>query len=335
MKLADEIDHKVIEAGEIAATSQGGNNNSQRLLDTSTSHTRDVPSVTKKNSIPDTPTHTSQTRDATTVANKHRLPLPPAPTAARSVTPPNAFLSATLFERMAVQAQRRLLLESMHSGLQQDIPQGKNMGVGYVDPFIMNNALPPDHRRVSLGDMSNTAPPSCSRGNYATTQGTMEKIRLPFDRGICHNGQLLQHQHQMMKSNPTPCADAEAQSATQDIISAAINVLRRTDNMVHQHQAPIPNSPPSICRRPTIEDVPSTTLRLDAMTEVFLERSKARLASGFMEIFHPKTGTLPPSRQQAFSGDDNARGRGFISRQSLFDSVRAEVEGHLASQNQQ
>ena len=99
-------------------------------------------------------------------------------------------------------------------------------------------------------------------------------------------------------------SDAEVRSATKDIVSAAMNALRPNKESVQEPVQTDANPRPRKCRRHTIDAPPSAigqagaSSRLDAMTDLFLERSLARLKSRPAGIMGPSATTRVPMQQQ-------------------------------------
>eukprot|EP00579_Thalassiosira_antarctica_P011053 CAMPEP_0201909998 /NCGR_PEP_ID=MMETSP0903-20130614/1536_1 /ASSEMBLY_ACC=CAM_ASM_000552 /TAXON_ID=420261 /ORGANISM="Thalassiosira antarctica, Strain CCMP982" /LENGTH=640 /DNA_ID=CAMNT_0048444581 /DNA_START=36 /DNA_END=1958 /DNA_ORIENTATION=- len=238
--------------------------------------------------------------------------------------------------------------------LQRDISQVQMMG--YSDPFMMNTTLPLNHRRASLGVMTSMPSSPSLMGNNAMPR-KMGRMSPHFATGFHHNSQLQQHQQQqplqshLMSTKASPYSDANVRSSSEGIVSAAINALRQDENTVHQHQAH--TKPPPRSRRRTIDTVPNSTSRLDAMTDLFLEQSRARLSSRRLAIMGPRnnTSSAPPRQQQVVPtrsmqqqkpfllGGAEATMNGAMSRQSLVAFLGAEVEAQtkacLASRSQQ
>jgi len=239
-------------------------------------------------------------------------------------------------------------------GPQQGTPQGQM--VGYADSPMVNTTLPPKYRRATLSDMASISSPHLLTGNYTMTQN-LGRMSAPVSTCFHNNQlrrqqQLLQSQMQMMNAaKATPYSDAQVQSVTEGIVHAAVNALRQNDNMIHQHQAQ-KHSPSLRSRRHTVDTAPNSTMRLDAMTDVLLERSFARLTSRPMVMTGPTNNASSPpfqqavpstsmrQHQQSFSGgaDASLSMNDLMSRQSLIASMGAEVEAQtkacLASRSQ-
>ena len=143
--------------------------------------------------------------------------------------------------------------------------------------------------------------------------------------------QQQQLQQTMLMRQTTP-SDDEVRSATQDIVGAALNALRQNETIAQQRQAQQQSRPAQRSRRHTVDALPSfsTTLastRLDAMTDMFLERSMARLQTR-PAIMGPRPALTQSSvaqhQQQQFMGGCG----GIMSRhqQSLVASIDAEVQ---------
>mmetsp|Transcript_17419 Transcript_17419/g.37608 ORF Transcript_17419/g.37608 Transcript_17419/m.37608 type:complete len:595 (-) Transcript_17419:108-1892(-) len=183
--------------------------------------------------------------------------------------------------------------------------------MGYSHPSMKTGTtLPMNHRRASLDAGTGSYMSSSSvMGNHNAMLRRMERMPMPFASGFHHgHPQPQQEQHmqgQMLNTATTP-SDAEVRSATEDIVSAAIDALR-------------PES-----RRHAISRVCNggSTSHLDAMTDVFLERSMARLSSRPVAIMGPRKIANAAQQQQVvhgmhqpFLGMEDANN--VISRQSL------------------
>lgn len=182
----------------------------------------------------------------------------------RSVTPLKASSSSDLFERLAsAQTEMGRLLSSLptnnimyrrvtydptpdeataafHQKLRECLLLGRNhgrMGDSELKTIGRTNSMPMFHRRASLNDMSSA---------YVNAQ-QLQKF----------------HQDKVMIPSSMPPSDADVRSATQDIVSAAIDALRPKR------------------RRITVDCLPSSgsSVSLDVMTEIFLERSRKVLSS--------------------------------------------------------
>jgi len=190
-----------------------------------------------------------------------------------------------------------------------------------------------------------------------------QRSSLPF--ATSYQQAQHQHQHQMMHNRDqlfnnnnmnnmqTTPSDDEVRSATKDIVSKAIDALLQNENMnissVQQQQAQTRASPPQSkskliqrSRRHTVDSMPTNTgtmSRLDAMTDLFLERSIARLQSRPVSLMGPRTMSPPHSaqagspsimqqQQPLFMGGGGGENVAMMSRQqqSLIASVGAEVE---------
>ena len=116
-----------------------------------------------------------------------------------------------------------------------------DMNMSVVGLMHLNgNICHPMHRRLSLGDT-----------------GGMSRAHIDAQRLQMHGDRI------MFPSTSTP-SDAEVHSATQNIVSAAIDALRPKRRRLTVDQLP-PNS--------------GSTAYLDVMTEIFLERSRKVLSS--------------------------------------------------------
>lgn len=171
---------------------------------------------------------------------------------------------------------------------------------------------------------------------------TLEGVMPPTMMSMPLGSGVHKHHQQMRMNHPaaTP-SDDEVRSATNNIVSAAMAALRPNANNLQPAalsspaQRPQQRSSLQRSRRHTVDALPSnssssSTSKLDVMTDLFLERSMARLQSR-PAIMGPRRHTvtsLPPGtnmRQLLFGGDAN-NNSGVGNRQSLFASVRAEVE---------
>ncbi len=121
-----------------------------------------------------------------------------------------------------------------------------------------NVCLPINHRRPSLGDTGDLLSVSIKSQHQ---QRNGDRITIP--------------------SSATP-SDADVRSATQDIVSAAIDALRpKRRRLSIDH---LPSSGSSVC--------------LDIMTEMFLERSRKVLSSRPVSIMGPMSKTMLNQPQQ-------------------------------------
>lgn len=148
----------------------------------------------------------------------------------------------------------------------------------------------PRNRRATL-DMP--TPPSSLLMDNVNAMPNRKNMSPPFAAGFLQDCQHQGYQQQapqrmqsqaINKANRAP-SDAEVRSATQDIVSAAIDVLR-----------------PAGARRVTVDrPLPGMgsdnggTSRLDAMTDLFLERSRARLSSRPVSLMGPRRSSLATS----------------------------------------
>jgi len=140
--------------------------------------------------------------------------------------------------------------------------------------------MPPPSASALMG--SNGMPPAMEPGRMGG-RPSLPFAAAGFHPGSSHPPAPARPQHQVVQrprqvpprnmlatqrasvSGATP-SDAEVRSATEDIVSRALEALR-----------------PKLgsCRRHTIDHPPTgSTARLDAMTDLFLERSLARLGKG-------------------------------------------------------
>lgn len=234
-------------------------------------------------------------------------------------------MKESLMYRMRGQGMQDPFASLRQTKLQSSSSLGSPM-MGYLHPSMKTgNTLPMNYRRVTVdGGTGGNYMSSSVMGNDIAMLRRMERMPRPF-AGL-HNGrpQPQQETHmpsQMMNTRPTP-SDAEVRSATEDIVSAAIDALR-------------PKS-----RRHTISHV--NTSELDAMTDMFLERSMARLSSRPTAIMGPRK-TANAAQQVAvpiqhpFLGVQDAKNA--ISRHMMMTSVGAEVEAYtkacLAARSEQ
>jgi hypothetical protein len=212
----------------------------------------------------------------------------------RSVTPPNAFSGAELFRRLAA-TQPEVIhpnssFESILSSLQTNNAMNRRVtydptpddSTAFFEKQILRDCLirnlelqsmnrsssmPMLHRRASLNDMNmrvvglmhlngNICHPMHRRLSLGDTGG-MSRAHIDAQRLQMHGDRI------MFPSTSTP-SDAEVHSATQNIVSAAIDALRPKRRRLTVDQLP-PNS--------------GSTAYLDVMTEIFLERSRKVLSS--------------------------------------------------------
>lgn len=203
----------------------------------------------------------------------------------------------------------------------------------------------PRYRRATFDmDMPSMSFPTMGNNVSGMSPRMRGRSSMPFPTGY------QSHQKQMpqaMGQNQAP-SDAHVMSATKDIVSKAIDALRQNENMsmaqATQAQAQHMTRPAHRSRRHTVDSMPmptnnGTMSRLDAMTDLFLERSFARLQSRPVSIMGQRTqspsrgvtqGVSAGVQQQPLfmGGDANSSNFNNISRQSLVDSVGAEVEAH-------
>mmetsp|Transcript_31024 Transcript_31024/g.53023 ORF Transcript_31024/g.53023 Transcript_31024/m.53023 type:complete len:593 (+) Transcript_31024:134-1912(+) len=287
--------------------------------------------------------------------------IPSPPTTARSVTPPENLKArmpqlsdaslhqqeySNLGPKYASMQQnlmyRRLLQQSgveqrqivdqasvQQARRQQETSQG-HRSLGYPDNFMMNRTMPLDPPRAALQKSSAISTPS-----IMALSARMGKS-LPFSTGFHPRSSQPQPQLQPQRRSvpsqmiATP-SDADVQSATKDIVSAAINALRQDERApVQQTQ----QEPQIRSRRCTIDTPPANTSRLDALTDIFLEQSMARLSSGPMNMAAapPRQQVTPPSgsmqhRQRFFQGGaDTMMNASMLSRQlPMMSSIGAET----------
>lgn len=209
----------------------------------------------------------------------------------RSVTPPKASSSSDLFDRLAsAQTEMGQLLSSLPTNnfmyrrvtydptpdeatamfqqkLRECLLLGRNQGrMGDSELKTSTNSMPMFHRRASLNDMdARVAEHMQFNGNVCLPMNYRRpSLGNSGDMSLAYvNTQQLQKFHQDKIMIPSSSSDADVRSATQDIVSAAIDVLRPKR------------------RRITVDCLPSSgsSVCLDVMTEIFLERSRKVLSS--------------------------------------------------------
>ena len=196
--------------------------------------------------------------------------------------------------------------------------------------MMHGSGMPMNHRRATIDMMPSNMLRNMGAGAMSSMSfGAASSTGLG---NVSAQQQQQQLQQTMLMRQTTP-SDDEVRSATQDIVGAALNALRQNETTVQQRQPQQQPRPVHRSRRHTVDALPSysttaaSTSRLDAMTNMFLERSLARLQTR-PAIMGPRPALTQSSvaqHQHQFLGGG---GGGIMGRhqQSLVASIDAEVQ---------
>lgn len=237
----------------------------------------------------------------------------------------------------------------------------------HLSPSLLAHQPPRDHRSAAgrtkmEGVFSVLSPTNAGASARMPTDqhcranvDTMMPPPLLASGSFGHRRNISQQQQQAHQSGLP--SDAEVQSATEEIVSAAIDALHQNDKVQLQQQQQRQTSPLTRSRRHTIDSLHGAanaannnchTSRLDAMTDLFLEQSLARIqktnhamqrqqqrrpaataAAPFPSSFPRRVTDAMASNSSVGIGVAAAASAG-LSRQewALIASVGAEVEAH-------